>query len=90
MREQRFNRAICFMVGCVGGDPVCHRCDTDLYDPDFIQYGKLQPLFRLYWRIRQAIRGLAPRHCDVCGKKYRRGYSTHTCSEACFENWLPF
>jgi hypothetical protein len=89
--EQRLHRAKCYLLGCaLGEDPGCFRCETHLYDAEFIQIGKLDLFFRAYWWVRRCLRSLAPRRCDVCGKKFMRGYTTYTCSEACFNDWLPF
>lgn len=52
--DTRFRRIKCWLLAC-DGSPYCERCGTDLYDPDYIQYGKLDWLFRLYWNIRQRL-----------------------------------
>lgn len=95
MSEQRISnlRLTCRLKSC-DGSPYCERCGTDLYDPDYIQIGKLDPLFRLYWRVRKPLRRLlrtiGPKRCDHCGKKYVKGYDEYLCSEECHDNWLPF
>lgn len=48
----RITRAKCWLRAC-DGSPFCERCGTDLYDPDYFQHGKLDPLFLLYWRVRR-------------------------------------
>lgn len=87
----KLRRATCALIGCnLGNDPECQRCGAYLYGGDFIECGKLDPLFRLYWRVRHLIRKIGPRRCEQCGKKFRRGYSEYICSPECFDNWLPF
>lgn len=44
-------RIRCRMLGC-DGSPFCEQCGTDLYDPDYVQHGHLEPLQRLYLNIR--------------------------------------
>jgi hypothetical protein len=84
-------RLRCHLLGCAVDDyACCGYCFAGLYDIDFIQTGKLEPLFRLYWRIRNVLRKLGPKRCDQCGKKYVRGYDEYLCSEECHDNWLPF
>lgn len=84
-------RARCQLLGCEVSRhiPACGNCGAGLYD-DFVQYGKLDPIFRFYWRTINALRKLGPRKCKQCGKKYRRGYNEYLCSEECHDNWLPF
>jgi hypothetical protein len=49
-------RPKCRLFGC-DGSPYCERCGTDLYDSaDYIQYGLLEPLFDLAWRVRRLFR----------------------------------
>jgi hypothetical protein len=82
----------CELLGCAQDEdvPACHYCSAHIYDGDYVQYGRLEPVFRLYWRVRRAIRKLGPKHCAQCGKKFVRGYDNELCSEACHDNWLPF
>lgn len=56
-------RIKCRLFGC-DGSPYCERCGHDLYDSmHYIQYGWLEPLDRLYWRLRRLLRGR-----ERCGK----------------------
>jgi hypothetical protein len=88
--DQRLKRAVCTLLGCyLDQHPCCERCGTDLYDA-FIERGWLDPIFRSYWSMYRALRKLGPRKCGHCGKKFLRGYNDETCSEACFNDWLPF
>lgn len=94
MTKEWRKRPRCLLLGCVLGehDPCCYYCGEGLYE-DFIQTGKLDPLFGFCWRARQFIRGLSPiTHCDECGKRiyFGRPYAKDFCSEACHDNWLPF
>lgn len=83
-------RLVCQLISCSAGDfPECHRCGAEIYGT-FIDPGLLEPLFRIYWRIRGAIRKLGLRNCDECGKRFKRGYNEYLCSEECHEHWLPF
>lgn len=91
----RAARLKCNLLGCLEADsyPGCQRCGCALYDPDYIVYGWLDPIFRFYWRARRFIRDLSPiTHCDECGKRIVLGrpYTKDFCSEKCHDNWLPF
>jgi len=90
--KYRRRRIACHLLGCIEAEqyPGCYRCDHGIYDAEYVQYGKLEPLFRLYWWARGVIRKLGPKKCQQCGKKYRHGYDEYLCSEECHENWLPF
>lgn len=84
-------RILCRSLGCKHErDPGCTRCNAGIYDPDFCEYGWLDPLLNAWWRFRRWLRKLGPKRCDVCGKKYRHGYDENTCSAECFDEWLPF
>lgn len=85
------SRTRCWLLGCYLGETgcCCERCGADLYE-NFIQYGKLDPLIRLYWRTYWLIRNLRPRTCDCCGKTFRSFRSASVCSDECYEQWLPF
>lgn len=90
--KELLSRPRCVLIGCLEADtyPGCVRCSAHIYE-DFVQYGKLEPLFRFYWRVRHALRLLKPiKRCDQCGKKYVKGYDEYLCSEKCHDNWLPF
>lgn len=88
--DLRLCRIKCRLVGCYTDEyPCCERCGEDLYE-GFISYGKLEPLFRLYWRMYRAIRLYRERTCDCCGKKFRSRRTVDVCSDECHENWLPF
>lgn len=84
-------RIRCYLLGCVTDtNPGCVRCNADLYDFEFVQIGKLEPLFNLYWGTIRALRRLGPKRCAECRKKFWRGYDDQLCSEECFNEWLPF
>lgn len=85
------SRPRCWLLGCYLGEHghCCERCGVDVYE-NFIQYGKLDPLIRLYWRAYRAIRHLGPRKCDCCGKTFRSFRPERVCSDECYEQWLPF
>ena len=92
----RLTRAKCVLIGCICAEnyPGCYRCQEGLYEGDFIQYGKLDWVFRLYdrwlyWRRRIALK-LGRAKCDQCGKKYWRGHDDRFCSEECFDDFIPF
>jgi len=82
----------CKLFGCDAGKfPCCDRCHTDLYDPGFVDIGKLTPMVWFIRRhTRQVRRVLFGRRCDECKRRFRRGYNESVCSEKCFDNWLPF
>lgn len=89
-------RIVCRLVGCDPDKfPCCKRCGTDLYAPEFIQSGWLEPYFWLrhrLWYWRRSCPWL-PKHCAVCHKRYFRGpaiVSHYVCSEECYEDWIPF
>lgn len=68
----RIRRATCWLVAC-DGSPYCERCGTDLYDPDYFQYGKLSWLFSIYWLIRQ--RFTERKMCREAGCLLPRGHT---------------
>lgn len=65
-------RVKCWLLAC-DGSPFCERCGTDLYDPDYFQYGKLDPLFRFYWNIRNRL--AKHRQCREYGCLLPRGHT---------------
>jgi hypothetical protein len=58
--DLQLRRFRCWLLSC-DGSPYCERCGTDLYDPDYIQYGKLDWLLRLYWRVYEWTQ--RPKYC---------------------------
>jgi hypothetical protein len=85
-------RIICRLIGCVVAEdyPACYRCNTDLYDGDFIQAGWLEPVFRAWRRTRRFVERFSGRRCAVCSRRFWRRGDDWTCSDKCFEDWLPF
>lgn len=90
-------RPKCLLIGCDPDTlPRCKRCGTDLYDPEFIQRGLLEPYFYLRWKLWSWRRSspLLPKNCQVCGMRYFRGapdgMSKYVCSDHCAELWIPF
>jgi len=82
-------RPRCELFGCVCAEdyPACHRCGADLYE-DFIQEGRLEFLFRAYWRAQKFVWRVTGKKCEVCQRRFwGRG---RVCSDECFEKWLPF
>lgn len=86
------HRLRCRLLGCVEAEdyPGCHFCGVANYDPDYIDFGKLEWLFRLRWHARRLLRKLQRRKCQHCGRKFWIGYDNELCSEECHEDWLPF
>lgn len=92
--KEMLTRPRCVLLGCcVEQDiPCCHFCGADIYE-NFIESGRLYPLFLLYWRTCRFIRELSPiTRCQECGKRIVLGrpYTKDFCSEECRDNWLPF
>lgn len=88
-------RLRCHLLGCVcDSDPGCHRCGAGLYDADFVQFGRLDFVFRAYYRALRFVRRFTGRRCDVCDRWYwplRQGFPDEwTCSRECADEWLPF
>lgn len=84
-------RDICRLLGCVCAEdyPACHRCGTPLYE-DFIQTGRLEPVFRAYGLALKYVRKVTGKRCAVCHRRYWSGGDDWVCSEKCFTDWLPF
>lgn len=87
----RLKRALCNLLGCICADsfPGCHRCEAGIYDADFVQIGWLDPVFRAYLKVRRFVQKLTGKHCQVCHRRYWGG-DDWTCSNKCFNEWLPF
>lgn len=81
----------CRLLGCICSEvyPGCHRCETGIYDVDYVQIGLLDPVFRAYARVRRFVERFTGRKCDQCGRRYWRG-NPYVCSDKCFNDWLPF
>ena len=87
-------RFACHLFGCVPGEfPCCDRCYADLYDDDWIP-NETRLYWKLHWRIVDAWRLFVAiflgHKCDVCGRRFRRGFNEYACSKWCFDNWMPF
>lgn len=84
-------RITCRLLGCVIAEeyPGCHRCQSAIYDVDFVQIGRLDFVFRAYWRTRKFVQKFTGKRCAVCNKRFWRG-DDWTCSDKCFSDWLPF
>lgn len=84
-------RLRCELFGCVCAEnyPACYRCNADLYE-DFIQTGRLKPLFCVYWSALRLVQTVTGKRCQVCSRRYWHGYDDYVCSDKCFEDWLPF
>ena len=81
-------RLVCRLLGCRDAEmPECSRCGEYYYGRSFIEVGLLSGL---YWWARWFILCLVGRKCDVCGRRFWRGYSSWCCSEECFRDWVPF
>lgn len=84
----RAARVLCHICGCAFDEGVCRRCGGEYYE-DFIHDGLVErvtgPLFR--------IKRLVWPTCNQCGKRLlfrERHHGGYFCSEACFQEWLPF
>lgn len=89
-------RIKCELLGCCQEQnfPCCFRCGEDLY-ADFIEHGRLDTLFRLYWRVRDFVESFGPRKCAECGRKitgsgFQDYGDIYFCNEQCSSNWIPF
>lgn len=85
---------LCKLIGCKTDHDypdVCQRCGAHFYY-DGHDSGVLR---RMWWRIRDEVTlGTARvigRKCDVCGKRFKpRSRFDPCCSEACYQEWIPF
>lgn len=87
-------RLRCRLLGCTSGEfNECHRCGHQVYDPDYVEAGWLEPVFRWWWRVRRWF-STKRWYCTQCGKRlpWRRQncVSEEFCSDECFSKWLPF
>lgn len=85
-------RVICWLLGCLCATdyPGCHRCEAGIYDADYIQIGKLDPVFVAWWAVRKFVQKFTGKKCEVCHRRYWVGYDEWVCSDKCFTDWLPF
>lgn len=89
-------RIRCELLGCRTGESGhdCHYCGANLYDGEYIERGRLDPLLARLQRILLFVRRMTfwPPRCEVCGKRLprRQWESWHCDSRECFENWMPF
>ena len=84
-------RIRCVLWGCwCDQNSSCPKCGAALYDADYIQIGKLEWIRKVVGFFRGIYR-FANRRCEVCGKKIRfNRHDDYTCSDECFDKWLPF
>ena len=98
-------RIRCILFGCRLHDlPACHRCQAALYDADFIQMGRLEPLTDGVAHLR-AIFSADNLRCTECRRllslpqlvsEWRRSGEfcgiavTKFCSDKCRDDWFPF
>lgn len=64
-------RVRCHLLGC-NDSPSCDRCGTDLYDPDYLQRGWLDPLILIWWRARRLLN--VNNRCTIDGCLLRKGH----------------
>lgn len=85
-------RPMCRLFGCICAQhyPGCSRCQAGIYDADYVEIGALDFAFRPYWRARRFVQRFTGRRCEVCKRRYWRGYDEWVCSDECFSSWLPF
>lgn len=86
-------RAWCDLRGCVDSHNygACDRCGCDYYE-GFYEYGRLDWVLRATRRAKWLLfQSWKRRHCEVCQKPIR-GFRYHefTCSNECFDQWIPF
>jgi len=88
------DRVMCHLFGCqedAGGCGRCLRCNMYSGDPEFIEVGMLPSLWLWpKWWALGLWRLVVGRKCEVCGRRYWRGYSNWCCSETCGRKWVPF
>ncbi len=89
-------RLRCHLFGCEVDHfaPFCRCCQADVYEPDYLTAGRLDPvrwsLVRLRRRIGRLFRVV---RCEVCRRRlwpWSRRFSDECCSEKCWENAIPF
>ncbi len=92
----------CQLFGCViDTDSVCVRCQSFIYNPDFVQQGLLTPAFNFMHSL-ASMRGF---RCEECrrmipirrlvasvrlGERLAGWNVIRFCSESCEDNWTPF
>lgn len=83
-------RLLCVLFGCREDEsvPFCYRCHADIYE-DYIQYGKLDWIFRLRRWLATVLLGERCWHCNKRISRFKR-YHDHWCCEKCREDWMPF
>ena len=84
-------RISCNLWGCwCDNNGACPKCGCALYDPDFVQQGKLAWLQSLWWRLYRCVRFFKGHPCDVCGKRMWFTWNAPCCSQKCMDEWIPF
>lgn len=94
----RVKRLRCIATGCTCAPdyPACWYCGAPNYPyPDmhrFIEYpGRMGWWLAIKRRAKAAIHAVRPKTCEMCNKRFYRGYGDgHCCSDECFTKWLPF
>lgn len=90
---QFFRRVRCRIFGCwqMAYSPCCERCGLEYYDEHYVHGG-------LWWMLKRAVVNwwrkhggkIVGRKCEVCNRRYWRGYDDVCCSSPCFDKWIPF
>ncbi len=82
----------CWLWGCWSSyGPWCDRCGAHAYDDDYIQVGRLQRLATAWDRFKEAaVRLTIGHHCEVCGKRLKRGEMFICDNKDCRDSWMPF
>lgn len=83
-------RIRCQILGCHWTpDAICGRCGEDYYGEFPIHRGIWE---RAVYPVRRFKQAVWPK-CNQCGRLLlfrERHYGGDFCSEACFQEWLPF
>jgi hypothetical protein len=83
-------RIRCILFGCwFDENHACPKCGAASYDPDYVQVGKMDWIYRLHDRI-CTYPNVVSRRCEVCGKLIWFPVGKRCCSQACWDKWLPF
>jgi hypothetical protein len=88
-----YYRSICRLRGCCCHEqyPGCFRCGCGIYDCEYIEHGKLEPVVRFRKTVSRWIRKqLVWPRCKGCKLKMRYYSKDEFCSWQCEEGWLPF
>jgi hypothetical protein len=83
-------RIRCVLFGCwCDENYACLKCGATLYDPDYVQIGKMDWVSRLWAKI-CAVPHVVSKRCEVCGKLIWFPGGKSFCSQACWDKWIPF